>query len=144
MYTYNCRLMEWSGLFTHAVVGYNSFGREFYNHPQSGSPGIIDIACENQERGTPWSNQILRLADARDLIQQQRAQCTKQISEDIARFGNFPSTAALFVQPCPCSIFQARRDRRFVSNFDIGLPTNRCFNQRFPGFPLGSQLCCYS
>lgn len=142
LYTYNCRMMQWSGVFTHAVVGYNAFGRDFANHPLSGSADITDIACENEERNTDWSNQLFRIGDSRDLIQQQRAECTRRISEDVAMFGNIPSAVALNAEPCPCSLFQAVFDRRFTFNFEIGL----CLIQRFPSIRSGvaaTQLCCY-
>ena len=144
MYTYNCQMLEWSGLFTHAVVGYNAEGRDFENNPLSGTADIIDIACENQERGTAWSNLIFNVGATRDLIQQRRAQCTRRLSEDMDMFGNITSTIA---RPCPCSIFQAFRDRRFRINFDVGLRTNLCFHQRFPIFGSRlqpTQLCCYN
>ena len=142
VYTYNCQMMEWSGLFTHAVVGYNSFGRDFENHPLSGSADITGIACENQERNTDWSNQLFRIGDSRDLIQQRRAECTRRISEDVTMFGNIPSVVAPNAAPCPCSFFQAVFDRRFTFQLGIGL----CVIQRFPNFRFGvaaTQLCCY-
>ena len=142
VYTYNCQLMEWSGLFTHAVVGYNAFGQDFENHPLSGSADINNIACENQEHNTAWSNQIFKIGDSRDLIQQRRAECTKRLSEDRAKFGNTPLLVALSGEPCPCSFFQAIFDQRFTFSFEIGL----CFIQTFPSFLSGvatTQLCCY-
>ena len=142
VYTYNCQMMEWSGLFTHAVVGYNAFGQDFENHPLSGSADITDIACENQERNTDWSNQLFRIGDSRDLIQQRRAECTRRISEDVTTFDNIPSEVAQIAAPCPCSFFQAVFDRRFFFQLGIGL----CVAQRFPNIRSGvaaTQLCCY-
>ena len=142
LYTYNCRMMEWSGLFTHAVVGYNAFGRDFANYPLSGSADVTDIACENEERNTDWSNQLFRIGDSRDPVQQQRAECTRRISEDVTMFGNIPSAVALNAEPCPCSFFQARSDRRFT----FGLGIDGCLIQRFPNILFGvaaTQLCCY-
>ena len=153
VFTYNCQMMEWSGLYQHAVIGYNAFGSPFENHPLSGTPDILTIACENRPY-TNWSNQVYQLpsisADEQQLL---RRECMNLHSNDATDQISI-QTVAFTVQPCPCSLFQAFFDRRFA--FDFSNTASRdfssyCFIQRFPSFipnveqiQFARQLCCYS
>lgn len=153
VFTYNCEMMEWSGFLNrHAVVGYSAFGSEFENHPLSGTPDILEIACDNQPY-TSWANQVYRLpsisADEQQLL---RRECMLLSSNDVTDQASI-QTIASFVQPCPCSIFQAFRDRRFAFDFSNTISrdfSSFCFVQRFPSFVFSDnilfarQLCCYS
>lgn len=145
VFTYNCNMLQWSGLFEHAVIGVNvGSGVEgnfpsFQNHPLSGRPDITMVACTNQDRGIEWSDLIYKIGDVSDdALQQSRSECVTMYLRDIALFGNeFP-----VAQPCPCSIFQASFDQRFTV---IRSSTSvECYVQRFL-FQNGlTQECCYS
>ena len=150
VFTYNCQTMEWSrSPDRHAVVGYNAFGLQFQNHPLSGTPDILTIACENQPY-TNWSNQVYQLPSiSPDEQQLLRRECMSLHSNDATDRVSIQTVASI-VQPCPCSIFQAFLDRRFA--FDFSNTVSRdflsfCFIQRFISrfnILFAGQLCCYS
>ena len=153
IFTYQCGMLEWTGLFEHAVIGYN-VGEgvdddfpQFDNYGLSGQPNINILACLNEERGVEWSNLVYKIGDiSGDNLQQNRAKCFATYQKDVDRFGMSPFSLASAVLPCPCSIFQAIRDRRFIFNF-INQPlssTAICFFQRFPTLSGSVQECCYS
>ena len=153
MFTYNCDLLEWTGLFEHAVIGYNvgegvadEFPR-FDNYILSGQPNVNLVACANRERGVEWSNLVYKIGDiSGDVIQENRARCLKKYEDDIDIFGRNPISLASFARSCPCSAFQAIRDRRFTFNFVAQPPslTTVCFIQRFRSRGGVVQECCYS
>lgn len=147
VFTYNCNMLQWSGLFEHAVIGANvGSGIEdnfpaFQNHRLSSLPQVTMVACANQDRGIQWADLIYKIGDVSDdEAQRNRSECMAIYRRDIELFGNrFPP-----VQPCPCSISQAQRDRRFFFN-RISIDSAQCFAQRFPLFRTGAaQECCYS
>ena len=146
-------MLEWTGLFEHAVIGYNvgegvvdDFPR-FDNYELSGQPNVNLVACANRDRGVDWSNLVFKIGDiSGDVIEENRARCLRKYEDDIDTFGINPMSLAPRAQPCPCSAFQALRDRRFVFNF-IAQPrsfTAVCFIQRFLSRDGVVQECCYS
>ena len=157
MFTYNCEMLEWTGLFEHAVIGYNvgegvenNFPR-FDNYGLSGQPNVNLVACANRDRGVEWSDLVYKIGDiSGDIVQENRAKCLAKYQQDIDNFGDHPLSLASSraVLSCPCSAFQAAFDRRFVFNF-IAQPqssTAFCFFQRFPRRNSNGavQECCYS
>ena len=150
MFTYNCQLMEWTGLFRHATVGYNAGGEDFFNHELSGSPQINMIACQNRQHNVDWSNLVYRLPSVvvQDVAELQ-LECNQQFRQDRRLFGFQPlprriQLATIVSQPCPCNYFQAIMDRRYQLFFNANTPGESfCFVQIFRT-PFGSQICCYS
>lgn len=145
-------MLEWTGLFEHAVIGYNvgegvadDFPR-FDNYPLSGQPNIHLVACANRDRGVEWSNLVYKIGDiSGDVVEESRAKCLRKYEDDIEIFGTNPISLASFARPCPCSAFQALRDRRFIFNFIAQPPSfTVCFIQRFRSRRGAVQECCYS
>lgn len=155
VFTYNCNMLGWTGLFNNAVIGYNvgegvdgSFPR-FDNYGLSGQPNVNLVACLNEEFGVEWSSLVYKVGDiSGDTVQENRAKCLAKYQKDIERFGMQPFSLAMSrsVQSCPCSVFQALLDRRFVYNFIAQPPSSKafCFFQRFPSQSGAVQECCYS
>ena len=152
VFTYNCQLMEWTGLFRHATVGYNAGGEDFFNHELSGSPQINMIACQNRQRNVDWSNLVYRLESVvvNRTLEMVQLECFQQFTQDRRMFGfqrPLPRRirlATIFSLPCPCNYFQAIRDRRYQSFFSANTPGESfCFVQIFRTL-FGSQVCCYS
>ena len=153
MFTYNCDMLEWTGLFEHAVIGYSvgdgvadDFPR-FDNYGLSGQPNVNLVACANRERGVEWSNLVYKIGDiSGDVIQENRARCFARYQDDIGIFGTNLLPFVSAARSCPCSVFQALRDRRFVFNIIAQPPslTAYCFFQRFPSRGGVVQECCYS
>ena len=152
VFTYNCQLMEWTGLFRHATVGHNAGGEDFFNHELSGSPQINTIACQNRQRNVDWSNLVYRLqsVEVTSPLQVLQSECNQQFRQDRQLFGAqqpLPRRirlATIFSLPCPCNYFQAIRDRRYQFFFNANTPGESfCFVQIFRT-PFGSQICCYS
>ena len=145
-------MLEWTGLFEHAVIGYNvgegvddDFPR-FDNYPLSGQPNVHLVACANRDRGVEWSNLVYKIGDiSGDVVEESRAKCLRKYEDDIEIFGTNPISLASFARPCPCSAFQALRDRRFIFNFIAQPPSfTVCFIQRFRSWRGAVQECCYS
>lgn len=155
MFTYACEMLEWTGLFHHAVIGYNvgegvdnNFPR-FENYGLSGQPNVNLVACSNREHGVKWSNLVYKIGDiSGDVVQENRARCLAKYQEDVDTFGRRPFSLASSrsISSCPCSVFQAIFDRRFVVNFIAQPPSSiaLCMFQRFPGRNGAVQECCYS
>ena len=146
VFTYNCNMLQWSGLPEHAVIGTNTgSGVEgnfpaFQNHPLSSLPEATMVACTNLNRGIQWSDVIYKIGDvSADVLQRNRAECVAMYLQDIERFKEkFPIGL-----PCPCSSRQAFFDRRFRFLY-IDL-SSICYVQRFPNFmDTAAQKCCYS
>ena len=150
VFTYRCGLLQWSGLSNHATVGYNALGSFHFNHPLSGNPLIVpQLDCICYPR-LPWSNLHYQLAFPVSSEQQERAQCYKKYVNDIVLHGSTSiiQFAAIFVPPCPCSVFQAWLDWRYNLIFFFGEESVVCFVPVFPSFVpfLGigpTSLCCY-
>lgn len=138
IFTYNCELMEWPGLWVYATVGFNARGDYYSNHPLTGLSNVHRIACANRPQ-TDWSNVVYKLSLSVDAVQEAKATCMRTYFEDRRLFGEVVQYTQ-FAEPCPCTAWQAWRDRRFRFQFDnIGY----CFFQRFfTGNSL--YLCCYS
>lgn len=129
--------MEWSGLWRYATVGYNARGDYYMNHPLTGFSIVNNIACENSQQ-SEFNNVVYELSLSDDVVQQAKATCRRMYLEDRQMSGDLIRQTQ-FLEPCPCTLWQAWRDRRFRFSFDIGY----CFYQRFQSGPI-LNLCCYS
>lgn len=155
MFTYACEMLEWTGLFEHAVIGYivgegieDNFPR-FDNYRLSGQPNVNLVACSNREHGVKWSNLVYKIGDiSGDTVQENRAKCLAKYQEDVDTFGRRPLSisSSRSISSCPCSVFQAFLDQRYVVNFIAQPPSSTalCMFQRFPGRKGAVQECCYS
>lgn len=143
VFTYNCNMLQWSGLYEHAVIGTNTgSGVEFpafQNHQLSSLPQVTMVACANLNRGIQWSDVIYKIGDVSgDALQRSRAECVAIYLQDIEHFKEELPTGL----PCPCSVFQANIERNFRRH-DTD-PSYTCFVQRFPSTTGSAQECCYS
>ncbi len=162
-------MMDWTRppySYKDAVIGYNlntqytNFATipGFKNHPLSALPEVSMIACTNQEKGIIWSNVVYHIGETNDARQLARADCLRRRDQDIHLFHGINPTARSNA-PCPCSIWQAWRDRRYwyiswINYYffyyyrfgfeDVHIPYY-CWASRFPTSQRnGINLCCYS
>lgn len=155
-----CGEVQWSSLGRNrpAVVGFNSEGNFFKNHPLSGLSGIGDaVSCtfdvgkrRKRQDGEPPNNMMDEL-DADQDVQAAVDQCMDaRNTDELAYFGTTltPQILAEMLDPCPCSLQQAMEDRaRFVEFNERG----NCYVSSFPvdvllpafGSITLTQMCCY-
>ena len=145
VFTYDCERMESPGYYQHATIGFNARGEYYQNHPFSGSSIVNNVACENERNGFSLNTIIYRLHLQADFVQQKRAECQRLYKEDEERYGSdlgpLLQYLAFVVEPCPCSLRQAWRDRRFQNDWRND---PYCFFQRFRNFGTEAQYCCYN
>jgi hypothetical protein len=114
-------------------VGFSALGstdtfQPFNNHGLSRTSDVGMVACNNTGFNRPWTNLITRIGVSVTRDQLDRSTCQKRVAQDQEIF---PVDFRLFfaARPCPCSLFQAFRDRRY---FIIeGVPGRVIFIQRF-------------
>ena len=157
-----CGEIQWSALGTNraAVVGYNSEGNFFENHPLSGLSGIGDaVSCtfdigKRRKRQDDMPNNMPMLIPADPDVQRIINRCLSfEARERFAYFGTIPEespeTLANRLDPCPCTPDQAIEDRaRFVRHND----RDDCYISSQPvSVRLGgvgiiglTQMCCYA
>ncbi len=159
VYTYSCDQLQWvstPGSTTYSVIGFNINSDNvrsgslptFENHPLSGLPTINSVACVNQKMRVDTANLIYLVGNDTGALQAARAECIKRVTLDQTTF----SSQRRYRLSCPCSYFQAVRDRRFIfaSRGLFGLTgderffSSACFIPRFPSRGQDSQMCCYS
>ena len=137
VFTYNCPRMETPGYYKYATIGFNARGEYYQNHPFSGLSIANNVACT----GMQWNTLVYRLHLHADFVQQKRAQCLQMYKEDEDLFDNsYISILTSLAEPCPCSLRQAWRDRRFQIDWRNDL---YCFYQRFSILGFSTQYCCY-
>eukprot|EP00731_Ephydatia_muelleri_P009511 Em0005g97a len=140
VFTYDCNLMQWSGFWTFATVGYNANGAYFRNHPASGYDVISEaVACQNMFCNVSVSNVVYQLSQVPSYASLQRQLCYALYLDDLGQLDL--SKASSQLEPCPCSWGQAWIDQsRFIWSRDARL----CFVQRFPKEGTTYvQRCCY-
>ena len=84
---------------------------------------------------------MYQLSISEDLVQSEKAKCMNL--EATALEKNGVVTDSKDVIPCPCSLWQAWRDRRFrfLRDYSIGF----CYYRRRNSSPDSvNQICCYS
>ena len=137
VFTYNCPRMETPGYYKYATIGFNARGEYYQNHPFSGLSIANNVACT----GLQLNTLVYRLHLHADFVQQKRAQCLQMYKEDEDLFDNsYISILTSLAEPCPCSLRQAWRDRRFQIDWRNDL---YCFYQRFSILGFSTQYCCY-
>ena len=143
-------MLQWSGRpGAHAVIGVNvgvgvpSNFPPFQNHPLSGRPEVPIVARLNEGRGIEWTDVIYKIGDvSQNALDRDRAACVALYNQDIEQFGREVIPA---FRPCPCSVFQAAFDRRFVFNFSPSRRSSMSSACFFELFRFGRvQECCYS
>ena len=130
------------------MVGYNARGDYYENHPAAGFEFVgTAIACANDLYGSPWNNILYKISLTPKFRMNARRECIQRVMVDQERIPDPIATAGL-LEPCPCSLGQARRDwARFTQLQDRDL----CFVQSFPveievpeGEASFTQECCYA
>ena len=155
IFTYNCDRLVWDGRVgaSLASIGYNVLStveadvRNFENHGLSRTADVGLLACNHTRLNRPWTNVVYRIGVAVNTEQLERSRCLARQAQDEALYPLSTEDlfqAQFFLNDCPCSVFQANRDRRFRF-FSFDRPTV-CFTNRFLAF-YGDLLiinrCCY-
>lgn len=143
------------------MVGYNSEGNFFSNHPLSGLSGVGDaVSCtfnigrrrKRQDNEDNMTNNMAMPIPADDTIQRLVRQClTFEGLDKLSYLGttHTPQTLADLLDPCPCSLQQVVEDRaRYIRLED---DIRNCYVSSHPTdflLPiLGpiklTQMCCY-
>ncbi len=121
--SYNCDQLQWTGESSNNIgaIGYGTdFGTQqddtipaFFNHPLSKQAEVRRIACSNDggDRNRPWTNVVKLIGEFQENAN--GAQCVSSLFTERSLVQSL-SPIILNRFPCPCSFFQARRDRRYV------------------------------
>ena len=156
-----CGEIQWSALGRNraAVVGYNSEGNAFENHPLSGLTNIgdtvsctFDIGRRRKRQNNDRPNNMPMPLPADDGIRTLVRQClvlaqTESIVFTASR--QSPNSLAEMLDPCPCTPQQAEADRaRYMKLPD---DTKNCYISANPlrvllaaqGQIGLTQMCCY-
>ena len=138
-------MIQWSGYWRHATIGYNAAGEFYENHPLTGLSQVMSIGCLNNPE-FEWNNVVYQLSISADYIQQKKVRCFDMIDEDEINHGDYQkiTNIANKLEPCPCSWWQGWRDRRFRFDWGAWYHGSLCYHQRFPSIDDASQYCCYS
>ena len=119
--------METSGYYTRGVIGFNSGGLHYDNHPFSGYSSAHLVACVNSDV-TPCSSLLYTLSIGENVKQRKKVECFAVEKEDMYSL-ELIQYAASIADDVPCTWRQAWRDRRFFVDFRSDF---FCFNARFP------------
>ena len=125
-----------------AVVGYAASDLStFDNHLLSGTASVLSVTSSSNIDVIGRYLYRVSLAGNRCAS---RGACLDWYSQDIAQYGRFPFWH-LFVQPCPCTLFQAFTDFRFIqtSSADDQSTDRLCFVSLFGSFDGQQAECCY-
>ena len=154
VFTYNCNMMGWSGLWQHAVVGYNARGNSYTNHPASGFDVISTaVACPNNLfYQVPWSNIVYKISPPpgqREIYLQTCRSWAKRFDPGLLKINDDDvEEISKQLEPCPCTAWQAWRDwGRFRRDFTEGLCfiQRSTFSQQMEDLELKfTQKCCYA
>ena len=138
MFTYHCNLLQWTGLWSQPIIGFNAAGSLYSNHPYSSLSNANEIACISVDHGSNFTSVIFKISSAPDTVQSQRQSCWRwyfnDISIEVVNFLNH------FAPPCPCTEYQARFDARWDLFFQTSLQI--CYVSEILPYEVG-QLCCY-
>ena len=155
-----CGEVQWSSLGRNraAVVGLNSAGNFFYNHPLAGFSGIGDaVSCtfnigkRRKRQNNMPNNVVINLPTDRNLATMFR-QCSIAVNRDkLAYLGtpDTPQTLADMLEPCPCTAQQAVTDN---ARFRPFTQPGNCYVSARPidvllptiGLITLTQMCCYT
>ena len=158
VFSYICGDIQWSalGINKPAVVGFNTEGKYFRNHPLSGYAGVGDaVSCtfnlgKRRKRQTLINNMGMQLPAGKEIVERVEKCITASAQDkelqDAAQI-NVTVLAQMLV-PCPCTRRQAIMDRgRFRKQDNI---TQNCYVSTNP-VELDlivtksnlTQQCCY-
>ncbi len=156
IHIYMCGEMQWSSLGRNraAVVGYNSEGNFFQNHPSSGSATVADIiSCGiNQENRRMGELRVMPVNLPVDQIVREGAeQCISKYNMDANLLRIDPTELAKLVRdyPCPLTLTQIVND---PARFTLQTQSPRCYvstisvESKKPPLPFSiyaTQQCCY-
>ena len=123
---------------------------QFMNHPRAGMSTVRNVACANSP-ATTWSTLVYLIGDLENQLQRSRVECIRRYDADIGLFGQ---SGIRSLTICPCSVFQAFRNRQFQLDFERSVFSAfsldaLCFSRRFRATRLNfgefaqGQLCCY-
>ena len=142
IFTYDCEELQWTGLDNGPTIGFVSITNNmFANHHLTGQLLANQIACDPN----PDINTIMYPIGKVD--RPLARSCVNWYRSDINTYGT-PLIILLdqILQSCPCSLFQALDDPRFLLTF-VPNKTSFCFIQRFQNFRIQFGLaireCCY-
>ena len=138
-------------------MGYNAGGTYFENHRSSGFDTVgIDVSCvvelrrSKRQAGGMMPNTVGMEFDIDAFIMQRTVTCRERFSVDEQFIPDPNVTFAAPVEPCPCTLRQARKDPRFTTD-TMFRPDSTCFNQTSavsgftPLMPITyGQQCCYN
>lgn len=160
IFSYMCGDVQWSSLGRNraAVVGFNSEGYFFENHPLSGFSGVGDaVSCtfsigkRRKRQNGDMPNNLPMILPAEDEVMAAVEEClAAEARDEFALFGfaGTPQTLADMLDPCPCSVQQAIADHARFRQLDD--PSN-CYVSSTPvnvmllvlGQITLTQMCCY-
>lgn len=161
IFSYVCGEVQWSSLGRNsaaAVVGYNSEGNFFDNHPLAGFSGIGDaVSCafnigKGRKRQPGMPNNMPMTLPATQTVQELVRQCTQAVNRDKLAYllpPFTPETLAAMLLPCPCTRQQASEDTAQYREFTT---PGDCYITSQPmtvvllavGTISLTQMCCYS
>lgn len=163
VFSYTCGGIQWSALGRNraAVVGYNSEGNFFSNHPLSGLSGVGDaVSCtfnigrrrKRQDNENDMTNNMAMPIPADDTIRRLVQQCLMFEARDkLSYLGttHTPQTLADLLDPCPCSLQQVVEDRARYRRLEDD--DRNCYVSSHPidfllptlGLIKLTQMCCY-
>jgi hypothetical protein len=144
-----------------AVVGLNSGGNFFDNHPLAGFSGIGDaVSCtfnirkRRKRQASFIPNNVMMNLPTDPNLRQLVKKCALSVNQDsLAYFGtpHTQHTLAAMLEPCPCTIQQADADHARFRPFTQ--PKGTCYVSALPiDMRLGpitgtitlTQMCCYT
>ena len=130
--------MQWTGLWSQPVIGFNANGALYYNHPYSSLSNANEIACIYNVVSN-YTAVIFKTSSEPGPIQIQRQSCWRWYFDDIRYFQSVQRFYQ-YAPSCPCTVYQARFDSRW--NYAGENPLGSCFISDVQNFGVG-QLCCY-
>ena len=142
IYTYNCELLTNPGTYRKAVIGYNMGGLTLENNVFSGSSMAHRVACQHLPK-YDWFNLVYKLNTGKDEKLEAMKECRTLVAVDEIDYNKYLiEYYELDLDPCPCTISNAWRDRNFrwdSNNF-------YCFYPRFATYNDSNfdQYCCYN
>lgn len=154
-----CGELQWSALGRNraAVVGFNTEGNFFGNHPLSGFPAIGDaVSCtfqlgkrrKRQDEEMPPANMLTELpADPELRVQVESCLNAFDFDVGVILIGTSAEEQAAKLDPCPCSRSQAAIDHgRFTPQNDqpgCFVSTNPIKTRLLITQATFTQQCCY-
>lgn len=139
VFIYHCHLLQWTGLWSQPVIGFNAATGSLYsNHPYSFLSNANEIACISDDYGSNFTSVIFKISSVPDPVQSQRQSCWRWYFNDLSI--ELINIYSRFAPPCPCTEYQASLDSRW--NFYFRSSLRICYISEILTLQLG-QLCCY-